>query len=145
MKSKLQINDDWFDWSDQDEVKHIRVTYIKTWVDSKVTEHLYLWLKAQSKREIYIEKIIQCLKNIFKDSDQHLKAQKQLKKLKMSYLENFNTFQSEFLRLINSVKMLTDQWKKKVHNKLYDSLQVQMKIYVTDENMFFNVYCKKTQ
>ena len=124
MKSKLQINNDWFNWSDQDKTEHVRVIYIKTWVDSKVTEHLYLWLKAQSEREIYVEKIIQCLKNIFKDSDWHLKTQKQLKKLKMPYLKNFNTFQSEFLRLINSVKMSADQWKKEVHNKLYDSLQV---------------------
>ena len=90
------------------------MTYIKTQVDSKVTEHLYLWLKAQSEREIYIEKIIQCLKNIFKDSDWHLKAQKQLKKLKMSYFKNFNTFQSEFLRLINSAKMSANQWELQI-------------------------------
>ena len=29
MKSKLQINDDWFNQSDLDEAEHIRVTYIK--------------------------------------------------------------------------------------------------------------------
>ena len=46
---------------------------------------------------------------------------------------------------MNSVKMLTNQWKKEVHDKLYNSLQVQMKIYVTDEDMTFNVYCKKAQ
>ena len=108
MKSKLQIHNDWFNQSDQDKAEHVRVIYIKTWVDSKVTEHLYLWLKAQSEREIYIKKIIQCLKNVFKNSDQCLKTQKQLKKLKMSYLKNFNTFQSEFLRLMNSVKMSAD-------------------------------------
>ena len=41
--------------------------------------------------------------------------------------------------------MSADQWKKEIHNKLYDSLWVQMKIYVTDENMSFDVYCKKAQ
>ena len=29
MKSKLQINDDWFDQPDLDEAEHIRVAYIK--------------------------------------------------------------------------------------------------------------------
>ena len=41
--------------------------------------------------------------------------------------------------------MPADQWKKEAHDKLYDSLWVQMKIYVTDENMSFDVYCKKAQ
>ena len=119
--------------------------YIKTQVNDKAAEHLYSWLKTQTDREIYVEEIIQCLENVFEDSDQCLKTQKQLKKLKISYFKNFNVFQSEFLQLINSAKMSADQWKKEVHNKLYDSLQVQMKIYVTDKNMSFNVYCKKTQ
>ena len=83
--------------------------YIKTRVDGKVAEHLYPWLKAQSGRDIYVEKVIQCLKNVFEDSDQQLKAQKQLKKLRMPYLKDFNTFQSEFLRLSNSAKMSADQ------------------------------------
>ena len=41
--------------------------------------------------------------------------------------------------------MSADQWKKEIHDKLYDSLQVQIEIYVTDENMLFDVYCKKAQ
>ena len=41
MKSKLQINDDWFDQPDLDEAEHVRVAYIKTQVDSKAAEHLY--------------------------------------------------------------------------------------------------------
>ena len=122
MKSKLQINDDWFDQSDSDKAEHVKVIYIKICVDSKTAEHLYLWLKAQSEREIYIEKIIQCLKNVFENSDWHLKAHKQLKKLRMPYLRNFNVFQSEFLWLTNSAKMPADQWKKEIHNKLYNSL-----------------------
>ena len=63
----------------------------------------------------------------------------------MPYLKNYNVFQSEFLQLMNSAKMSADQWKKEVHDKLYDSLQVQMKIYVADKNMSFDVYCKKAQ
>ena len=98
------------------------MAYIKTQVDSKAAEHLYLWLEAQSGRVIYVEKVIQCLKNVFEDSDHCLKAQEQLKKFKMPYLKNFNVFQSEFLQLANSVKMLTDQWKEEIHNKLYNSL-----------------------
>ena len=78
-------------------------------VDSKAAEHLYLWLEAQLEREIYVEEIIQCLENIFEDSDHCLKAQEQLKKFKMPYLKNFNVFQSEFLQLANSVKMPADQ------------------------------------
>ena len=143
MKSKLQINDNWFDQSDSDKAEHMKVTYIKICVDSKVTEHLYLWLKAQSEREIYIEKVIQCLKNVFEDSDWCLKAYEQLKKLRMPYLRDFNMFQLEFLWLMNSAKMSADQWKKEIHNKLYDSLWVQIKIYIADEDMSFNVYCKK--
>ena len=63
----------------------------------------------------------------------------------MPYLGDFNVFQSEFLRLANSAKMPADQWKEEVHDKLYDSLQVQMEIYVADEDMSFDVYCKKAQ
>ena len=74
-----------------------------------------------------------------------MKAQEQLKKFKMPYLEDFNVFQSEFLQLVNSVKMSTDQWKEEIHNKLYNSLQVQMKIYITEEDMSFDAYCKKAQ
>ena len=85
------------------------MSYIKTRVDGKAAEHLYPWLKAQSGRDVYVEKIIQCLKNVFEDSDRRLKAYEQLKKLRIPYLENFNTFQSEFLQLSNSAKMSTDQ------------------------------------
>ena len=63
MKSKLRINDDWFDQLDQDEAEHARVAYIKTRVDGKAAEHLYPWLEAQSGREIYIEEVIQYLEN----------------------------------------------------------------------------------
>ena len=108
MKSKLQINDDWFDQPDQDKAEHARVAYIKTRVDGKAAEHLYPWLEAQSGRGIYVEEVIQCLKNVFKDPDCRLKAREQLKKLKMSYLRDFNVFQSEFLRLANSAKMPAD-------------------------------------
>ena len=109
MKSKLRINDDWFNCPDSEKTEHAKVSYIKIQVDSKAAEYLYPWLKAQSGRNVYVEKIIQCLKNVFEDSDRQLKAQKQLKKLRMPYLENFNTFQSEFLRLSNSAKMSADQ------------------------------------
>ena len=54
-------------------------------------------------------------------------------------------FQSEFLQLANLAKMPADQWKEEIHNKLYNSLQVQMEIYVADEDMSFNIYCKKAQ
>ena len=121
------------------------MAYIKTRVDGKAAEHLYPWLDAQSGREIYVEEVIQCLENVFEDPDQRLKACKQLKKLRMPCLVDFNTFQSEFLRLSNSAKMPADQWKEEVHDKLYDSLQVQMEIYVADEDMSFGVYCKKAQ
>ena len=97
MKSKLWINDDWFNCSDSEKTEHAKVFYIKTQVDSKTAEHLYSWLKTQSERDVYVEKVIQCLKNVFEDSDWQLKAQKQLKKLRMPYLKDFNTFQSEFL------------------------------------------------
>ena len=122
MKSKLQINDDWFDCPDLKETKHAKVAYIKTRVDGKAAEYLYPWLEAQLGREIYIEEVIQCLENIFKDPDRRLKAREQLKKLKIPYLGDFNTFQSEFLWLSNSAKMPADQWKEEIHNKLYDSL-----------------------
>ena len=145
MKSKLRINDDWFNRPDSEEAEHAKVSYIKTRVDGKAAEHLYPWLKAQSGRNVYVEKVIQCLKNVFEDPDRRLKAWEQLKKLRMPYLEDFNTFQSEFLRLSNSAKMSADQWKEEIHDKLYDSLRVQMEIYVADEDMSFDVYCKKAQ
>ena len=58
MKSKLRINDDWFDQPDQDKAEHARVAYIKTRVDGKAAEHLYPWLEAQADREIYVEEVI---------------------------------------------------------------------------------------
>ena len=85
------------------------MSYIKTRVDGKAAEHLYPWLEAQSERDVYVEEVIQCLENVFEDPDRRLKAQKQLKKLRMPYLRDFNTFQSEFLRLSNSAKMSADQ------------------------------------
>ena len=109
MKSKLRINDDWFDCPDPKKVEHAKVAYIKTRVDGKAAEHLYPWLEAQSGREIYVEEVIQCLKNVFENPDRRLKAREQLKKLKMPYFGDFNAFQSEFLRLSNSAKMCTDQ------------------------------------
>ena len=41
MKSKLRINDDWFNCSDSEEAEYAKVFYIKTRVDSKAAEHLY--------------------------------------------------------------------------------------------------------
>ena len=74
MKSKLRINDDSFNCSDSEEAEHAKVSYIKTQVDGKAAEHLYPWLKAQSGRDVYVEKVFQCLKNVFEDSDRRLKA-----------------------------------------------------------------------
>ena len=109
MKSKLRINDDWFNRPDPEEAEHAKVSYIKTRVDGKAAEHLYPWLEAQSGRDVYVEEVIQCLENVFEDPDRRLKAREQLKKLRMPYLGDFNTFQSEFLRLSNSAKMSADQ------------------------------------
>ena len=50
----------------------------------------------------------------------------------MPYLGDFNVFQLEFLRLANSAKMPVNQWKEEIYDKLYDSLQVQIEIYVAD-------------
>ena len=74
MKSKLRINDDWFNCPDLEKAEHAKVSYIKTRVDRKAAEHLYSWLKAQSGRDVYVEEIIQCLKNVFEDPDRRLKA-----------------------------------------------------------------------
>ena len=41
MKSKLWINDDWFNYSDSEKAEHAKVFYIKTQVNSKAAEHLY--------------------------------------------------------------------------------------------------------
>ena len=147
MKSKLQINDDWFNQEDPERVEHAKVAYIKTRVDGKAAEHLYPWLEAQEATgtPIYVETVIQCLENVFEDPDRRLKARAQLKKLRMTYLSDFNTFQSEFLRLANSAKMPTNQWKEELHDKLYDQLQVQMEVYVADDEISFDGYCNKAQ
>lgn len=121
------------------------MAYIKTRVDGKAAEHLYPWLEAQEDREIYVEEVIQCLENVFEDPDRRLKAREHLKKLRMAYLGDFNNFQSEFIRLANSSKMPRDQWKEELHDRLYDSLRVQMEIYVAEEDATFEDYCRKAQ
>ena len=147
MKSKLRINADWFDQEDPSEAELARVAYIKTRIDGKAAEHLFPWIEAQEAagNEIYVETVLQCLKNVFEDPDRKNKARKALQKFRMPYLGDFNDFQSEFVRLANSAETPVYQWKHEIHDKLYDSLQIPMEIYVTDEDVSFDSYCKKAQ
>jgi hypothetical protein len=81
------------------------------------------------------KEVLKFLENVFKNPDRRIKAQQELKGLKMPYLGDFNDFQSNFIRLANISRMPQDQWKEELHNKLYNSLRVQMEVKVADERL----------
>ena len=91
------------------------------------------------------KEVLEFLENVFEDPDRRIKARQELKSLKMPYLGNFNDFQSDFVRLANVSRMPQNQWKEELHDKLYDSLRVQMEVKVADEGCSFNAYCKTAQ
>jgi hypothetical protein len=61
----------------------------------------------------------------------------------MPFCGDFNDFQSEFLRLVMVARILKNQWKEELHDKLYNSLRILIEIYVTDEDYNFDQYYKK--
>jgi len=70
------------------------VTYIKTRVGSKAYDHLLPYLEAERdiKHNPTNKKVLEFLENIFKDLDRRIKAQQELKSLKILYLGDFNDF-----------------------------------------------------
>ena len=63
----------------------------------------------------------------------------------MSYLEDFNNFQSEFLYLISLIKISKNMWKKELYDKLYKSLKMIIRSLEVKDNISFTQYCKETQ
>jgi hypothetical protein len=121
--------------------------YIKIRIGSKAYNYLspYLEVERDAGRNPTSKEVLKFLENVFKDLDCRIKAQQELKGLKMPYLGDFNDFQSNFVRLANILRMPQDQWKEELHDKLYDNLHVQMEVKIADEDCSFHAYCKTAQ
>ena len=63
----------------------------------------------------------------------------------MSYLDDFNNFQSEFLCLISLIKVSKNMWKKELHDKLYKLLKMVMRSLEAKDDVSFAQYCKEAQ
>ena len=70
------------------------MAYIKTRVGSKAYNHLLPYLEAERDIEYNPtnKEVLKFLENVFKDPNRRIKAQQELKNLKMPYLGNFNNF-----------------------------------------------------
>ena len=83
------------------------MVYIKTHIGGKAYNYLLPYLKAERdvERNPTSKEVLKFLENVFKDPDRRIKAQQELKGLKMPYLGDFNNFQSNFIRLVNILRM----------------------------------------
>jgi len=86
------------------------VAYIKIRIGGKAYNHLlpYLEVERDAERNPTSKEVLKFLKNVFKDPDCRIKAQQELKGLKMPYLGDFNNFQSNFIRLVNISRIPQD-------------------------------------
>jgi hypothetical protein len=68
--------------------------YIKTRVGGKAYNYLLPYLEAEREvgRNPTSKEVLEFLENVFKDPDYRIKAQQELKGLKMPYLGDFNDF-----------------------------------------------------
>ena len=75
------------------------MAYIKTRVGGKAYNHLLPYLEAErdAERNPTSKEVLKFLENVFKDPDRRIKAQQELKGLKIPYLGDFNNFQSNFI------------------------------------------------
>ena len=82
--------------------------YIKTRVGDKAYDYLlpYLEVERDVGRNPTSKEVLKFLENVFKDPDRRIKARQELKGLKMPYLGDFNNFQSNFIQLVNILRML---------------------------------------
>ena len=69
----------------------------------KAYNYLLFYLEAERNigRNPTSKEVLEFLENVFKDLDRQIKAQWELKSLKMPYLGDFNNFQSNFIWLVN--------------------------------------------
>ena len=81
--------------------------YIKIHVGGKAYNYLLLYLEAErdTGRNPTSKEVLEFLENVFKDPDRRIKARQELKGLRMPYLGDFNNFQSNFIRLVNILRM----------------------------------------
>ena len=147
LQNKFVENYDWFEKNDPIREEQAKIAYVKNRVKEKAFEHLYPFLKAKEEEgeNLILEDVITYLENVFEDSAKRLKARREMKNLKMSYLEDFNDFHSEFLRLTALTKISRDMWKEEIHDKLYSSLKIIMRDLAGRDDVEFDQYCKKAQ
>lgn len=128
LQDKFIQNYDWFEKDDLVKEEQAKIAYVKNHVKGKAFEHLYPFLESKEEEgeNLYLEEVVTYLENIFEDPAKRIKAQREIKNLKMSYLEDFNNFHSEFLCLTALAKIPRDMWKEEIHDKLYGSLKVTM-------------------
>jgi hypothetical protein len=82
---------------------------------------------------------------IYDDPDRAINARYQYHNLRMKYLQDFNEFRAQFVRLAYTAGIPKDQWKLDIHHKLYDDLRLGMETKVSKESTTFEAYCEKAQ
>ncbi|KAL9615648.1 MAG: hypothetical protein Q9160_009356 [Pyrenula sp. 1 TL-2023] len=124
---------------------HTKLAYIKTRVEGEAASYLYPYMEARDRegQGVTTTSVLRFLKDIYEDPNKRSNARDALRKLKMKYLQDFNTFQAEFTRLANEANLQQADWKEELHERLYDSLQVQMALYAYEEDLDFYGYCRK--
>jgi hypothetical protein len=63
----------------------------------------------------------------------------------VKYLQDFNEFRAQFIRIANFAGTPRDQWKLDLHRKLYDDLRLGMETEVSKERAASDSYCEQAQ
>ena len=95
---KFTINNDWYD------IFEIEIIVIINWIDENVDEHIQKVRNSNANYFKNIKQIIEFLNDIFDNSNRKRNKRREFKNLIMSKTQNFQSFHSKFLRMINQIE-----------------------------------------
>lgn len=147
MKNKLLGNADWYESGDVHDPDYRRLTYIETRLEDTALEFFLSWIEPRRDMGLTscVESFWEFMDGIYDDPDRTINARYEYHNLRMRYVQDFNEFRAQFVRLAYIAGIPKDQWKLDIHHKLYDDLRLGMETKVSKESTTFEAYCEKAQ
>lgn len=139
LRGKLRKNSDHFD-NDRE-----KIDYIVSRMGGTASENILAFVSDEGGRKPLLktsEEVLTHLYQLYHDPNEYENARIKYRDLFMKTGDNFNTFHIEFARWASQARINQADYKRDLHDKLPQRLNVQLVEKYNDEEVSFAAYCK---
>jgi hypothetical protein len=134
MKRKIKA-----DYNNADE--EIIASYVKSRTKGDAKDHLTTLIDAAEDDEVTADLMFEHLSSIYNNPHKAADARAAYRTLEMKLYGNFDEFKSQFIKLASRAKVVKDDWKSDMHEKMYAKLQDSVALQAGSDEYSFSDLC----